>query len=160
MRGRVGHVFMKAALAEKNCVFGGELSGHFYFRDNFNADSGAIAMAVVLTVLAKSGKNMSDLIKPIARYAQAGEINFNIEDKDGALANLKKTFGPGSPANGTVDELDGVTIDCFKNQSWWCNVRKSNTEPLLRLNLEAKDRKTLDRMLATISPMLGHRVEH
>lgn len=160
VRGRVGHVFMKAALAEKHCVFGGELSGHFYFRDNFNADSGAIAMAVVLTVLAKSGKHMSDLIKPIARYAQSGEINFNIEDKDGALALLKKSYGPGSLANGTVDELDGVTIDCFKNQHWWCNVRKSNTEPLLRLNLEAKDKKTLDRMIAAISPMLGHRVEH
>lgn len=160
VRGRVGHVFMKAALAEKHCVFGGELSGHFYFRDNFNADSGAIAMATVLTVLAKSGKTMSELIKPIARYAQSGEINFNIEDKDGALSNLKKAYGPGSAANGTTDELDGVTIDCFKSQGWWCNVRKSNTEPLLRLNLEAKDQKTLDRMLSSISPMLGHKVDH
>lgn len=160
VKGRVGHVFMKAALAEKKGVFGGELSGHFYFRDNFNADSGAIAMATVLSVLTKGTKTMSELIKPIARYRQSGEINFQIEDKDGALAAVKKAFGPDSPAKGQIEELDGVTVDCFKTAGWWCNIRKSNTEPLLRLNLEAKDQKTLDKMLAQIAPMLGHRVEH
>jgi phosphomannomutase len=156
VRGRVGHVFLKAALAEHHGVFGGELSGHFYFRDNFNADSGAIAMATVLTVLARSSRTLGELIRPIARYVQSGEINFQIEDKDGALAALKKTVGE----RGRVDELDGVTIDLFKPQGWWCNVRKSNTEPLLRLNLEAKDRKTLDKALAQVSPLLGHRVAH
>lgn len=162
IRSRVGHVFMKAAMAEKNCVFGGELSGHFYFAQNFNADSGAIAMCAVLSLLKQSGKKMSQLIAPVQRYVQSGEINFTIEDKDGALANLKREFGPA----GTVDELDGVTIDCFDKPAqapaggWWCNVRKSNTEPLLRLNLEARDRKTLDTMLARIAPMLGVRVDH
>jgi phosphomannomutase len=102
---------------------------------------------------------MSQLINPIARYAQSGEINFQIEDKDGALAELKKTFGPPTHA-AQIDDMDGVTIDCFKTEGWWCNVRKSNTEPLLRLNLEAKDRPTLDRMLAQIAPRLGRRVEH
>ena len=160
IRGRVGHVFMKAAMAEHHATFGGELSGHFYFEENFNADSGAIAMATVLSVLAKSGKKMSQLIAPIARYAQSGEINFQIEEKDAALAELKKQFGPGSKHNGTMDELDGVTIDCFAREGWWCNVRKSNTEPLLRLNAEAKDRKTLDRILAGISPLLGKKVDH
>jgi phosphomannomutase len=164
IRGRVGHVFMKGALADSGAIFGGELSGHFYFRDNFNADSGAIAMSVILTILSESNKGLSELIKPIARYAQSGEINFNIEDKDGALAEIKKLYGPGSPSNGTVDELDGVTVDCFNVKGdlggWWANIRKSNTEPLLRLNLEAKDKKTLDKMLAALSPKLGHRVEH
>ncbi|MBX3356998.1 MAG: phosphomannomutase/phosphoglucomutase [Phycisphaeraceae bacterium] len=156
IRGRVGHVFMKSALAESQGVFGGELSGHFYFRDNFNADSGAIAMATVLTLLAHSSKKMSELIKPIARYVQSGEINFNIEDKNAALAELKKEYA----GVGQIDELDGVTIDCFDKHGWWCNVRKSNTEPLLRLNLEARDKATLEKMLAKLSPMLGVRVDH
>ncbi|MBL8764232.1 MAG: phosphomannomutase/phosphoglucomutase [Phycisphaerae bacterium] len=156
VRSRVGHVFMKSALAEHGGVFGGELSGHFYFRDNFNADSGAIAMAVVLSVLAQSGKKLSELIAPLARYSQSGEINYHIEDKDGALAALRKEFGE----KATIDELDGVTVDAFERLGWWCNVRKSNTEPLLRLNLEAKDRATLDRALAKIAPMLGQKVDH
>jgi phosphomannomutase len=160
IRGRVGHVFLKQAMADHEACFGGELSGHFYFRDNFNADSGAIAMGAVLTVLAKSGKSMSQLTAPIMRYAQSGEINFQIEEKDAAMAALKKNFGPGSTHNGTIDELDGVTIDCFQKEGWWCNVRKSNTEPLLRLNLEAKDKKTLDKVLAMITPGLGKRVDH
>lgn len=156
VRSRVGHVFMKAALAEHKGCFGGELSGHFYFAKNFNADSGGIAMATVLTVLSETGKKLSELAAPLKRYQQSGEINFQIEDKDAALAKLKAEFG----AMGTVDELDGVTIDCFVKHGWWCNVRKSNTEPLLRLNLEAKDKKTLDTMMSKIAPMLGHQVDH
>ncbi|MDX2115176.1 MAG: phosphomannomutase/phosphoglucomutase [Planctomycetota bacterium] len=151
VRSRVGHVFMKAALAERGAVFGGELSGHFYFRDNFNADSGAIALATLLTAVAEAGKPMSRLIAPVARYAQSGEMNFENEDKDGALAQLKEKFGP----RGKVDELDGVTIDCFAQAGWWCNVRKSNTEPLLRLNLEARDPATLRAMVEQVAPMLG-----
>lgn len=160
IRGRVGHVFMKQAMAEQQCVFGGELSGHFYFADNFNADSGAIAMCTLLTVLASTGKHLSDLIKPIARYAQSGEINYQMEDKDGVLASIKQDYGPGTLADGAIDELDGVTIDCFKNHGWWANIRKSNTEPLLRLNMEARDKATLDRMIDAISPRLGKRVDH
>jgi phosphomannomutase len=156
VRGRVGHVFMKQVLAEQGAVFGGELSGHFYFRDNFNADSGAIAMATVLSVLARTGKTMSALIRPIARYFQSGEINFKIEDKDGAIAALKQAYA----SKGQIDELDGVTIDCFTRYGWWINVRKSNTEPLLRLNLEAKTETTLKRLLGEVSPRLGVRVDH
>jgi phosphomannomutase len=156
VRSRVGHVFMKQALADNKAVFGGELSGHFYFQKNFNADSGVIAMCVVLTVLAESGKHMSELVKPIARYVQSGEINFQIEDKDAALAKVKEQYGK----VGTLDELDGVTIDCFAKDGWWANIRKSNTEPLLRLNLEAKDRKTLDEIYAKLAPVLGHKVDH
>ncbi|MEM1329872.1 MAG: phosphomannomutase/phosphoglucomutase [Planctomycetota bacterium] len=160
VRSRVGHVFMKQELSERGGCFGGELSGHFYFADNFNADSGAIALAVVLTVVGASDKPVSELIKPIARYSQSGEINFEIEDKDAALELLREQFGPGSDHDGDLDELDGVTIDCFKTEGWWCNVRKSNTEPLLRLNLEARDPATLERMIGLVSPLLGTRVEH
>jgi len=158
VRGRVGHVFLKQSMADHGAVFGGELSGHFYFRSNFNADSGVIAMCSVLTVLANSGKKMSDLIKPLARYQQSGEINFQIEDKDGALAELKRRFA--GKVGVQMDELDGVTIDCFAKDGWWVNVRKSNTEPLLRLNLEAKDKATLAKAMNAVTPGLGVKVDH
>lgn len=164
VRGRVGHVFLKASLAENEGCFGGELSGHFYFRDNFNADSGAIAMCAVFSMLTKSGKKMSELVAPVARYSQSGEMNFQIEDKDGAIAIVKKMFGAGTEYKAQFDELDGITIDCWTqpgaNGGWWCNIRKSNTEPLLRLNLEAKDPKMLTKMLGLIAPNLGRRVDH
>ncbi len=156
VRSRVGHVFLKQALADNKAIFGGELSGHFYFRDNYNADSGVIAMCTTLTIMAQTGKTVAELVKPVARYQQSGEINFQIEDKDAALARLKDEFEDA----GSIDEMDGVTIDCFAKDGWWANVRKSNTEPLLRLNLEAKDKKTLDATLSRIAPMLGHKVDH
>ncbi|MEM1071977.1 MAG: phosphomannomutase/phosphoglucomutase [Planctomycetota bacterium] len=161
LKSRVGHVFMKQALADAGGVFGGELSGHFYFRDNYNADSGAIAMATVLTVLAHADKPVSQLIAPIAgRYVQSGEINFENEEKDEAIEAIKDEFGPGSDSDGDIEELDGVSIDCFATHGWWCNVRKSNTEPLLRLNLEARDQGTLTEAVEAIAPMLGTRVAH
>jgi phosphomannomutase len=158
VRGRVGHVFLKQSMADHGGVFGGELSGHFYFQGNFNADSGAIAMCTVLSIVSQSGKKLSELLAPLQRYVQSGEINFEIEDKDGALAALRAQFDdrPGA----SIDELDGVTIDCWAKEHWWVNVRKSNTEPLLRVNLEAKDKKTLDKALATITPGLGKKVDH
>ncbi len=156
VRSRVGHVFMKAELAERGGPFGGELSGHFYFAGNFNADSGAIALAEVLSLVAASDKALSELIKPIARYAQSGEINFEVADKDGAIAELKETYA----GRGEIDEMDGVTVDCFAGEGWWCNVRKSNTEPLLRLNLEARDERVLREMVEELSSMLGTAVAH
>jgi phosphomannomutase len=113
-------------------------------------------MCTTLTIMAQTGKTVAELVKPVARYQQSGEINFQIEDKDAALARLKDEFEEA----GSIDEMDGVTIDCFAKDGWWANVRKSNTEPLLRLNLEAKDKKTLDATLSRIAPMLGHRVDH
>lgn len=156
IRSRVGHVFMKEKMAEHRAAFGGELSGHFYFRKNFNADSGAIAMVTVLSVLAHSGKTLSELVAPAQKYAQSGEINFEIEEQDEALEALRDDYGDVAD----IDELDGVTIDAFDSKGWWCNVRKSNTEPLLRLNAEARDAQSLDRALARITPMLGTRVAH
>ncbi|MFG0327588.1 MAG: phosphomannomutase/phosphoglucomutase [Phycisphaerales bacterium JB037] len=156
IRSRVGHVFMKQLMADRGAVFGGELSGHFYFRDNFNADSGVIAMATVLGTVAREGKPVSELIAPIARYAQSGEINFEIEEKDEALAEVEAEFLD----RGDIDELDGITIDCFESEGWWANIRKSNTEPLLRLNAEARDPRKLEEAIATLAPKLGTRVDH
>jgi len=150
-RSRVGHVFMKAQLRETGGVFGGELSGHFYFRGNHFADSGAITLACVLSVMNRTGKKLSELIEPYRKYPQSGEINFKTEDKDAVLQALKDKYGVGA----TIDELDGVTIDSFDGSGWWFNVRASNTEPLLRLNAEAKDQQTLDGLLSDITPMLG-----
>lgn len=156
VRGKVGHVNMKAALREHGAPFGGELSGHFYFRDNFFADSGAIAMSVFLSVLADAGQPLSKLIKPIARYHQSGEINFENEEKDDALLMIEDEYA----TRGMLDDLDGITVDCFDTEGWWCNIRKSNTEPFLRLNAEAKDKDLLDKIVAELSPMLGTRVDH
>jgi len=156
VRGRVGHVFLKQALAEHKGVFGGELSGHFYFRDNFNADSGVIAMAAALSELARSGQPLSALIAPVARYAQSGERNFEVEDKDGAMAEIRRAYA----SRGTIDDLDGVTVDCFESEGWWANIRKSNTEPLLRLNLEARDPDLCARMVEEIAPLLGEPAAH
>jgi phosphomannomutase len=156
LRGRVGHVFMKQLLAENNAIFGGELSGHFYFRKNFNADSGAIAMATFLSVLAHSDKPMSTMVKPLMRYVQSGEINFENEEQDEALETVMETFGD----RGDIDELDGVTVDCFESEGWWMNIRKSNTEPLLRLNIEAKTQELLDEVYAEVTPLLGTKVDH
>ena len=154
VRSKVGHVFMKAALREHQAVFGGELSGHFYFRDNYNADSGAITLASVLSVLDAEDAPLSQCIAPFKRYPQSGEINFEVEDKQGVMDALKQTYRDVA----TIDELDGVTIDSFDNQGWWFNVRASNTEPLLRLNAEAKDDATLKTLLDELTPQLGARV--
>ncbi len=152
VKSRVGHVFMKQAMAENDAVFGGELSGHFYFRDNFYADSGAIAFAAVVSGLAATDKPMSELIRPARRYVQSGEINFENEDKQTALEELKEAY-----PDAEIEELDGVTIDVG---SWWANVRMSNTEPLLRLNLEGPDKHTVDELVEELSQFLGRRVDH
>jgi phosphomannomutase len=146
-RDRVGHAFIKKTLAETNGVFGGELSGHFYFRDNFFADSGAIAFARVLSILSQERMAMSELIAPLHRYAQSGEINFHVEDKDAKIRELAEIY-----KKGQVDYLDGITVDFG---DWWFNVRKSNTEPLLRLNLEATTPALLDEKLRELKKVLG-----
>ncbi len=152
LRSRVGHVFMKQAMADHNAVFGGELSGHFYFRENFNADSGAMAFASVCTALVEDGRPLSKIIADARRYRQSGEINFQVDDKAAAMERLAAAY-----PNAEVDRLDGVTVDLG---DWWCNVRPSNTEPLLRLNLEAATDADVDARVADIEPLLGTRVAH
>ncbi len=149
---RVGHVFMKSKLAELGGIVGGELSGHFYFRDMFDADSGARALVAVLNELLRERRPLSKAIAPWRRYAQSGEINFENEDKAGALRALRRAF-----PKARASELDGLSLDAGE---WWCNVRMSNTEPLLRLNLEAKDRGTVDRAVESVSKLLGRRSAH
>ncbi len=152
VKSRVGHVFMKQAMAEHDASFGGELSGHFYFRDNFYADSGAMAFAAVLSAIATSEQTMSEQIYPHRTFCQSGEINFETQDKDAAMAMLLAGF-----PDAIVDRLDGVTLDCGE---WWCNVRASNTEPLLRLNLEASTESEVTARVAEVSVFLGTRVDH
>lgn len=151
VRDRVGHAFIKKTLKEKDAVFGGELSGHFYFRDNFYADSGAIAFAVLLSVLSAQPKKLSELVAPLYTYYPTGEVNFEVEDKDGTIAKLAEKYKAGK-----IDYLDGITVEL---EGWWFNVRKSNTEPLLRLNLEAKTPKLRDEKYAELQTILGHPAE-
>lgn len=155
-RGRVGHVFMKALLRETQGTFGGELSGHFYFRDNFFADSGAIAFAAAASILSHSDQPISKLIAPYKRYPQSGEMNFRVKDKNAVIQGLKEQY----TGHAEQDELDGITIDAWDrdasdNGGWWFNVRPSNTEPLLRLNAEAKTPDGLDHLLNELRPWLG-----
>ncbi|MEM9752408.1 MAG: phosphomannomutase/phosphoglucomutase [Planctomycetota bacterium] len=149
---KVGHVNMKALLRETGGVFGGELSGHFYFRDNSYADSGAITLAAALSVLGQGDQKLSELIGPFRKYPQSGEINFENEDKQGTMDLLEGKYKAEADE---VLHLDGVSIDCWVSQGWWMNVRASNTEPLLRLNAEAKDQATLDALLEEVKPKLG-----
>lgn len=151
-RQRVGHAFMKKEMKDRDAVFGGELSGHFYFKDNYYCDSGLLALVHVLNVLTESGQPLSELIEPLTRFHSSGERNFETPDKDATIAKLKKTF-----ADGEIDELDGVTV---QYEDWWFNVRKSNTEPLLRLNLEASSADLLNEKLAEVAKHLGTPVEH
>ena len=146
-RDRVGHAFIKKTMAETKAVFGGELSGHLYFRDNFFADSAAIAFACLLTVLSKQDKPLGELIKPLNKYVQSGEINFIVEDKDAKIRELADHY-----KKAQIDYLDGVTIDFG---DWWFNVRKSNTEPLLRLNLEAGSKEALEKKFEELKRILG-----
>ncbi|MEM9021060.1 MAG: phosphomannomutase/phosphoglucomutase [Planctomycetota bacterium] len=158
VRAKVGHVNIKAALRESDGSFGGELSGHFYFKDNSFADSGAILLAVALGMLGNREQHLSALIAPFRKHPQSGEQNFENDDKSGTMAKCKEIFGPGADL---IDDLDGVTVDCWSGNGtaveggWWFNIRASNTEPLLRLNAEAKDQATLDALLAKLTPMLG-----
>lgn len=138
IRDRVGHSFIKATMRENGAVFGGELSGHFYFKDNHTCDSGMIAMVTTLNFLClpeNQDKPVSELLSGLRRYHATGEVNFRVDDKDAAIASLKEKYSAGRQ-----DELDGITVefgDLSDTDWWWFNVRCSNTEPLLRLNLEA-----------------------
>ena len=136
VRTRVGHSFIKATMAQTNAVFGGEHSGHFYFRDFWRADSGMLAALHTLAVLGQTpeGTSLSSVLAPYIRYSMSGEINTEVEDQAAVTAQIKAEYGTRSGI--TVDELDGLTILA---DDWMFNIRPSNTEPLLRLNVEAKD---------------------
>ena len=147
VRTRVGHSFIKAVMAETGAVFGGEHSGHYYFRDNYRADSGLIAALVVLDVLSRSGKSLSELRAPYERYAASGEINTEVPDPAAVIDLVSEHFG-----DADQDRLDGLTVDLG---DWWFNLRPSNTEPLLRLNLEAADADECTRRVAEVQAIMG-----
>ncbi len=136
VRTRVGHSFIKQVMLETGAAFGGEHSGHYYFRDNFGADSGLIAALVVLEALGRHPAGLSDLVSTLDRYAASGEINSRVDDPAAAIEKVAAAFA-GAPA----DRMDGLTVECG---DWWFNLRPSNTEPLLRLNLEAPTQAEVD----------------
>jgi phosphomannomutase len=139
VRTRVGHSFIKSVMAETGAIFGGEHSGHYYFADNYRADSGIIATMVVLGLLCEVDDPLSELRQPFERYADSGEINTEVDDPQATIARVEKMMAeqPGA----SIDKLDGLTVDFG---DWWVNLRGSNTEPLLRVNVEAVDRALCD----------------
>jgi phosphomannomutase len=147
IRGRVGHSFMKNAMREHGCVFGGEYSGHYYFRENYNTESASLAVVAMCNIVSSSDKPLSELLQPLRRYLQTGEVNFRVEDKDAKMKEIAAAY-----PDAETDWLDGVTV---QYPEWWCNVRPSNTEPLLRLNLEANDRETFEAKKQEVFAILG-----
>jgi phosphomannomutase len=141
VRTRVGHSYIKARMAETDAVFGGEHSGHFYFRDFWRADSGMLAALHLLGALAGFDEPLSALLAEFDRYVASGEINSTVPDQAAAVAAVERAFADRDGVE--LDHLDGLTV---AHEQWWFNVRASNTEPLLRLNAEAGDRATLDRL--------------
>jgi phosphomannomutase len=131
IRTRVGHSFIKSVMADTGAIFGGEHSGHYYFRDNYRADSGLIAAMVVLEELSRVPEPLSELRKPLERYAASGEVNVEVDDPQGTVERVSEAYGEADQ-----ERVDGLTVDFG---DWWFNLRPSNTEPLLRLNLEAPD---------------------
>jgi phosphomannomutase len=139
VRTRVGHSFIKADMRAVNGIFAGEHSGHFFFRDNWYADSGLIALLIMLELISVEGKSLSEIIRPLDTWIRSGEINSTVADAHAKLDALEAYFSKGALS---VDKLDGLTVDYG---DWWFNVRASNTEPLLRLNVEVKDQALLQR---------------
>ncbi len=141
---RVGHAFIKQQMRDAGAIFAGELSGHYYFRENYSTESTALAVLQIANLLSKTGRKLSELVKPVRRYFASGEINSEVADPGAVFPRLRQAF-PG----GRVIELDGLSIEF---DTWWFNVRMSNTEPLCRLNLEAATR---DEMLARRDEVLA-----
>ncbi len=142
VRSRVGHSFIKQVMAETGAIFGGEHSAHYYFRDNWRADSGSIAALMVLETLSRANVPLSELRKPFERYVQSGEINTRVDDPAAVIERVADHY-----QQYAQDRLDGLTVDAGP---WWFNLRPSNTEPLLRLNLEAPDRAACDARTAEV----------
>jgi len=150
VRSRVGHSYIKALMAETGAVFGGEHSGHFYFKDFWRADSGALAALHALAALGESDQTISELLAPFKRYVASGEVNSKVEDSAAVIKAIRDKYAELSDFE--IDDLDGLTVS---TTSWWFNIRASNTEPLLRLNVEADTAANMaahrDELLALIN---------
>ncbi len=142
VRTRVGHSFIKQVMAETGAAFGGEHSGHYYFRDNYRADSGLIAAVVVLDQLSRAKAPLSEVLAPFRRYPSSGEINSTVQDQAGTIEEVAAAY-----ADGRQDRTDGLTVEF---DDWWFNLRPSNTEPLLRLNVEARNEELLKEKTAEV----------
>jgi phosphomannomutase len=142
VRTRVGHSFIKQVMAETGAVFGGEHSGHYYFREHYRADSGLVASMVVMDQLSKAGVPLSELLAPFDRYRDSGEINSEVADQAAKIEEIAAAY-----SDGKQDRLDGLTVEF---DDWWFNVRPSNTEPLVRLNVEARTQELLDEKTAEV----------
>jgi len=147
LRERVGHSFMKATMRKHNSPFGGELAGHFYYRRNFTADSSIMTVIETLNHIRETGRPLSELVAPLNRYHSTGEINFRVDDKEGMIRRLAEIF-----SDGEIDYLDGITAQF---DDWWFNVRPSNTEPYLRLVLEARTLEMMEEKKALLLTYLG-----
>ena len=150
VRERVGHSFIKATLRKNGGIFGGELAGHYYFRDTFTADNALLAVFLTFNLLWKTGKPFSELVQPLRRYSKSEETNFKVEDKQGKIDLLADKY-----SDGEIDYLDGITV---QYDDWWFNVRPSNTEPYLRLVAEASSQKQLDEKMAELIGLIGQPV--
>lgn len=150
LRSRVGHSYIKAMMAESGAIFGGEHSGHFYFKDFWRADSGALAALHAIAALGESEKTISELLSPYQRYVSSGEINTVVADAASAIAIVEKTFSARTGVE--IDYLDGLSV---MGDTWWLNLRPSNTEPLLRLNVEAKNLKSMVKLRDEVLSLLS-----
>ena len=148
IRSRVGHSYIKDTMRREDAVFGGEHSGHFYFRDNWYADSGMAALLYALELVSQSGKPLSEVIAPLDHRFRSGEINSEVADAAAVMRAMEERY---RRAGAEIDHLDGITVNF---PTWWFNVRASNTQPLLRLNVEADDRATLDEKTAEVLAMI------
>jgi phosphomannomutase len=157
VRTRVGHSFIKALMASEDAVFGGEHSGHFYFRDFLGADSGLLAAMHVLAALSEQDRPLSELVGGLDPYVRSGEVDVAVADPETATAAVLDVLGEAyDAASLDVDELDGTTVRRWHGDDpWWLNLRASNTEPVLRLNVEAADVGTMravrDRVLDALA---------
>lgn len=149
VRTRVGHSFIKEVMAETGAIFGGEHSAHYYFRDNYRADSGLIAALVVIEQMSVKGKSLSELRAPFERYVASGELNTRVEQPLEVIEKVADHYGA---AGIGIDRLDGLTVDAG---DWWFNLRASNTEPLLRLNLEAADEQSCEARVAEVRSVMA-----
>jgi phosphomannomutase len=147
LRERVGHSFIKATMRKEDSPFAGELSGHFYFRDHFFSDCGTLAMIHLLNLMSRETRPLSQIVAPLRKYCSTGEVNFEVKDADATLQEIRSHF-----ASGEQDELDGVSV-VFDD--WWFNVRKSNTEPLVRLMLEARTKELMERRKSEVVAVIG-----
>jgi phosphomannomutase len=146
VRTRVGHSFIKQVMAETGAVFGGEHSAHYYFRDFWGADSGMLAALYVLAALSEQERPLSELMADYQRYEASGEINFTVTDAQACVDAVLNSFGTRVHS---IDHLDGVTVDLGDGS--WFNMRMSNTEPLLRLNVEARSTDEVDEIVGVVS---------